>query len=56
MSTIKHLQRSHASINEKATEDTQRKPDTRASWIQIRVLNEKSHPRRKPAEGEMQRI
>ena len=35
---------------------TRRKPATRASWIQKRILNDRPHPRRKPAEGEVQRI
>ena len=35
-------------------EDTQGKPATRASWIQKRILNDRPHARRKPAEGEVQ--
>ena len=49
MSTIKHL-----STNEKAREDTRRKPATRTSWIQKRILNDRPHPRRKQTEGDVQ--
>ena len=48
MSTIKHL---YGSTNEKARDDTRRKPATRASWIQKQILNDTPHPRPKPTEG-----
>ena len=44
------------STNEKARKDTRRKLPTRASWIPKRILNDKPYPRRKPTEGEVQRI
>ena len=54
MSTIKHISSSHESTNEKATEDTRRKPATRPTWIQKRILKDIPHPHRKPTEGEVQ--
>ena len=56
MSAIKHLKNTRESTNKKTREDTRRKPATRASWNQKRILNDRSHPRRKPIEGEMQKI
>ena len=56
ISTIKHLISAHESTNEKAREDTRRKPTTRVSWIQKQVPNDRPHPRRKPTEGEVKRI
>ena len=56
MSTIKHLKSTHESTNEKAKEDTRRKPATRANCIQKRILNDIPHLRRKPTEGEVQRV
>ena len=41
--------------NEKAGEDSRRKPATRASWIQKQILNDRPHPRRKST-VEMPRI
>ena len=38
---------------EKDREDIQRKPATRASWIQKQILNERPYPRHKPTEGEI---
>ena len=35
---------------------TIRKPATRESWIQKRMINNRPHPRHKPTEGEAQRI
>ena len=35
---IKHLSITHENTNEKATEDTRRKPGTRASWIQKQIF------------------
>ena len=40
----------------KRPEDTRRKPATRARWIQKHTLSDRPHPRRKPTEGEVQRI
>ena len=39
-----------------ARDDTRRKPATRASCIQKRILNDRQHPCRKPSEGEVQSI
>ena len=56
MITIKLLESNHKSTNEKAREDTRRKPATKASWSQKQILNNRTHPRRKPTEREVQRI
>ena len=47
MSTIKHLVSILESTNERAREDTRRKPVMRASWIQKRILNDRPYPRLK---------
>ena len=54
MSSIKHIYITHDNTNEKARENTRRKPATRESWIQKRILSDRPHPRRKPTEGEVQ--
>ena len=47
MSTIKHILSTHEITNEKARENTRRKPDQ---------LNDRPLLRRKPTEGQVQRI
>ena len=55
MTTFKHLKSTYESTNEKAREDTPQNPATRPSWIQEQIFNNR-FTRRKPTEGEMQRI
>ena len=43
-------------LTKKAREDTRRKPAKRASRSQKEILNDRPHPRRKPTEGDGQRI
>ena len=56
MYNIKHLKNTQGTTNAKAREDTRRKPATRASRIQKRVFNDRTHPRREPTKRELQRI